>query len=52
MDHAHIKGMGLFLILFDSFTGWSEVIKIVDRKATSIKQILRTIFSRNGVPKT
>ena len=44
--------MGLFLILVDSVSGWPEVIKVANRKAATIKQILRTIFSRNGVPKT
>ena len=52
MDHTHVKGRALFKILVDIFSGWPEVIKIANRKATSIKQILRTIFLRNGVPKT
>ena len=26
-------------------------MKVMDRKATSIKQVMRTVFSRNGVPK-
>ena len=41
-----------FLILVDSFSGWPEVIKVRDGKATTVRQILRTIFARNGVPKT
>ena len=49
---GHIRDIGLFLILVDSFSGWPEVIKIRDRKATTVRQILRTIFARNGVPKT
>ena len=32
MDHAYIQGIGLFLILVDSFSGWPEV-KMKDRKA-------------------
>ena len=52
MDHAHLKGMGLFLIFVDSYSGWLKIIKVADRKATTIKQILRTIFSSNEVPKT
>ena len=52
MDHAHIRDIGLFLILVDSFSGWPEVIKVRDRKATTVRQILRTIFARNRVPKT
>ena len=27
MDHTHIRDIGLFLILVDSFSGWPEVIK-------------------------
>ena len=52
MDHAHIQDIGLFLILEDSFLGWPEVIKVRDRKATTVRQILRTIFARNRVPET
>ena len=52
MDHAHIQDIGLFLILVDSFSGWPEVIKVRYRKATALRQIVRTIFARNGVPKT
>ena len=44
--------MVLFLILVDSFSGWPEAIKVRDRKATAQRQILRTIFERNGVSKT
>ena len=52
LDHAHIQEIGLFLIFVDSFSGWPEVIKVRDRKATTVRQILKTIFARNGVPKT
>ena len=52
MDHAHITGGGLLLILVYSFSGWSEVIHVPDKKSSTIKQILRDIFSRNGMPKT
>ena len=52
MDHAHMRDIGLFLILEESFSGWPEIIKVKDRKATSVRQILRTIFARKGVPKT
>lgn len=37
MDHAHIKGTRIFLILMDLFSEWPEVITFVDRKATTIK---------------
>ena len=51
MDHAYITGVGLLLILVDSFSGWSEVICVPDKKRSTIKQILRVLFSRNGRPK-
>ena len=35
----------------ESILGWSEVVKATDRKATTLKQVLRTVFPRNGVPK-
>ena len=41
-----------FFILAYSFSGWPEVIKVKDRKPATVRQILRTIFTRNGVPKT
>ena len=50
--YGHIRDIGLFLILVNSFSSWPEVIKVRDRKATTVRQILRTIFARNGVPKT
>ena len=52
MDHAHIRDICLFFILVDSFSDWSEVIKVRDKKATTVRQILSTIFARNRVPKT
>ena len=52
MDHAYITGVGLFLILVDSFSGWPEVICVADKTSSMIKQILRVIFSRNDIPKT
>ena len=52
MNHAHIQDIGLFLILRDSFSSWLEVIKVRDGKVTTLRQILRTIFARNGVLKT
>ena len=47
MDHAYITGVGLLLILVDSFSGWS----VPDQKSSTIKQILRVIFSINDIPK-
>ena len=52
MDHAHNKDIDLFLILVDSFSGWPEVIKVKDRKTPNVKQVLRTVFSKNEVLKT
>ena len=52
MDHAYITGVGLLLILVDSFSGWPEIICVPDKKSSTIKQILRVIFSRKGIPKT
>ena len=49
LQSSHI---GLILILVDSFSGWPEEIKVRNRKDTSLRQILRAIFARNGVPKT
>ena len=48
MDHAYITGVGLLSILVD----WPEVIRVPDKKSSTVKQILRVIFSRNGIPKT
>lgn len=52
MDHAYINGVGLLLILVDSFSGWPEIIQVPDKKSSTIKQILGVIFFRNGIPKT
>ena len=51
MYHAYITIVGLLLILVDSFSGWPEVIRVSDKKSSTIKQILRVIFSRNGILK-
>ena len=52
MNHAYITGVELLLILVDTFSGWPEVIHEPDKESSMIKQILRVIFSRNGIPKT
>ena len=52
MDHVHGKDIGLFFIIVYSFSGWPEVIKVMGRKATTIKEVLKTVFSGNGVQKT
>ena len=51
MVHAYITGVGLFLILVDSCSGWSEVICVPDQKSSMLKQILRVIFYRNSILK-
>jgi len=50
MDHAFEPKIGTLLILVDSFSGWPEVVKVGSRSAETVKHVLRTIFSRNGVP--
>ena len=52
MDHAYITRVGLLLIRVDSFSSWPEVKLVPDQKSSTIKQIQRIIFSRNGTPKT
>ena len=44
--------MGLSITLVDSFSGWPEVIRVPEKKSSMIEQILRIIFSRNGITKT
>lgn len=51
MDHVYINGMELLLILTDTFSGWPELICKPDKRS-SVKQMLRAIFSRNEVQKT
>lgn len=51
MDHAYVPGIGLLLILVDAFSGWPEVVRVANRSASTVKHVLRVIFSRNGVPK-
>ena len=41
MDHAYISEIGLLLILVASFSRWTEVVYVHDRKTDD-----------NGVPKT
>ena len=36
MDHAYITGVGLLLILVDSFSDWPEVICVSDKKMSMI----------------
>jgi len=51
MDHGHVPGIGLLLILVDSFSGWPEVVHVSDRRVHTVKRVLQNIFSRNGVPR-
>ena len=39
MNHAHVKDIGLFAILVDSFSRLTKIIKETDRKAETVKQI-------------
>ncbi len=52
MDHGQIPGIGLLLILVDANSGWPEVVRVPNRRAETVKRVLRSIFSRNGVPRT
>ena len=46
---THTSKIGIFLILMNSFSGWPEVIKVMNKKATTVKQVRREVFSRHGV---
>ena len=35
MDHTNISGVGLLLILVDSFSGWPEVIRVPNKKSST-----------------
>lgn len=52
MNHTQVNEVGLCLILVDTFSTWPEVFQIWDKKSITVKQVLRIIFTRNGVPKT
>jgi hypothetical protein len=52
MDHAMIPNIGYVLILVDSFSGWPEAYLVKDRSVISTVDVLRSIFSRLGVPFT
>ncbi|MEE4247257.1 MAG: RNase H-like domain-containing protein [Kangiellaceae bacterium] len=52
IDHAHVPGVGLLLILVDAFSGWPEAVQVPDKSARTTIRVLRRIFSRQGVPKT
>uniref|UniRef100_A0A1I8HW19 Integrase catalytic domain-containing protein n=1 Tax=Macrostomum lignano TaxID=282301 RepID=A0A1I8HW19_9PLAT len=52
MDHAHVPGFGLLLIVVDAFSGWPEAVPVADKSATTVIKVLRLIFSRLGVPHT
>jgi hypothetical protein len=52
VDHAHVSGVGLLLIVVDAFSGWPEVVQVPDKSAKTTVRVLRCIFSRLGVPRT
>ena len=52
MDHAIVLGIGLLLIVVDSFSGWPGVFCVADWSTKTVKVTLHNIFCRNGVPKT
>ena len=37
IDHAYITGVGLLLILVDSFSGWPEVTRVPNKNISTIK---------------
>ena len=51
MDHAYVNTIGLLLILIDYFLAWPEVVHVNNRNTSTVKQILRVVFLRNGVPR-
>ena len=51
MDHGYVPGIGLLLILVDSHSSWPEVVRVPSRSAKVVKNVLREVFSRNGVPR-
>ena len=51
MDHGYVPGVGLLLILVDAYSGWPEVCPVPDRRARTVQSVLRSVFSRNGVPR-
>ena len=44
MYHEHIKDIGLFSILVNSFSRWPEVIKAMKRKSTTVNHVRRTVI--------
>ena len=50
IDHAHIKNVGLVLILVDVCSGWPEAIWVKDHSVETVKAVLRAVFARLGVP--
>ena len=50
MDPVHVSGIGLVLILVDSFSKLLEVIRFRDRKSSTVKKVFRITFPQNGVP--
>ena len=51
MNHAYITGVGLLLILVDSFSGWSEVICALVKKGSTIYKTdsKRHIFQKRHI---
>ena len=54
-DRVHIDFAGpflgsMFLIMVDAFSKWPEVIKMNKTTSESTINVLRTVFSRNGLP--
>ena len=45
MDHAYVENEGLLLILVDAYSGWPEVVKVKNREAKTVMNVLRVIFA-------
>lgn len=38
IDYVHVKGIGIFLILVNSFPGWPEVVRVQNRMGARVKE--------------
>ncbi len=48
MDQAYISGIGLLLILMDSFSEWPDIVSIHDRKTDDKTNLTSNIFKEWG----
>ena len=50
MDHAHIENEVLLSISVDAYSGWPQIVKVKNREAKTVMNVLRVICARDGVP--